>query len=67
MKMIHGIAIREKATGNLERFIECNVGREALTVLSAVRHNLNKEDYDAQETFLEQAVYDEYKKRSDVD
>jgi hypothetical protein len=63
-KMIHGIAIREKATGKLEEFTECECGKEALMFLSGMRHNLNTDDYDAQETLISQVEYDEYKRRS---
>jgi len=50
--MKHGISIREKKTKILVEFIECPTGNSALRVLSGVRHNLDKENYEATEDFV---------------
>lgn len=52
--MEHGITIRENSTGKLVKFIKCNLGREALTILSGARRNLGI-DYSAEEDFVEES------------
>lgn len=52
--MKHGIAVREKKTNRLVEFIECETGRPALRILSGIRVNMNKDDYKAEETFVEE-------------
>ena len=49
----HGIAIRERKTKKLVKFMECRCGREALLVLSGVRRNMNTRDYKAEEEGVE--------------
>lgn len=54
----HGITIREKDSGLLMKFIECDTGKRALTILSGVRINLNHDDYKASEEYVEQEEID---------
>lgn len=54
----HGISIREKDSGLLIEFIECETGRRALKILSGARINLNHDDYKASEEFVEQEEID---------
>jgi len=56
--MKHGIAVREIETGKLVKFLECDVGRPALRILSGVRMNLNHEDYEATEDMATQEEID---------
>lgn len=48
----HGIAITEKVSGKLIEFVECQTGRVALKVLMGIRHNLNHNEYKAEETII---------------
>jgi hypothetical protein len=59
--MIHGIAVKEKATGEVVDFIKCDVGRPALRVLSGIRINLNHEDYEAEEDLIDEETYKKLK------
>lgn len=56
--MKHGIAVRSKKTNQLVEFIECDVGRDALKILSGIRINMNHEDYKADETYVKEEEID---------
>ena len=53
-KMKHGIAVREKATKKLVEFLECPTGQSALRILSGRRHNLDQENYYAEEAMVDE-------------
>ncbi len=52
---VHGIAVYEKSSNKVVEFIECDVGRPALKVLSGIRINMSP-DYKAEETSLEKSI-----------
>lgn len=59
----HGIVVRNTQTKEIVEFIECS-GRQALSVLSGIRHNLNKDDFNACEDIISDADYLKFKEAS---
>jgi len=53
--LIHGVAIRQKKDKKFVQFMETGVGRQALRVLSGVRHNLDMKNYYAEEDIVDDA------------
>lgn len=64
MTSLHGIAIRDRKTKRLVRFVECDVGREALRVLGGVRINLNSRCV-AEEEVLDASIVTELESMSE--
>jgi len=59
---VHGISIKHRDTKELVEFIRCDVGRDALRVLSGVRINLG-DNYVATEDFATEEEIQEMKTR----